>query len=1060
MKNRYIKIIIPVLLVWLSNIASAQEMVKGRVVAADSRNGIVANIATMGSGQRSSADSNGEFILKLAKGVHQLRISLIGYKTLDTMINVPSSTLLLTLMPATTQLNEVVVNTGYQSLPMERATGSFTVIDNKVLNEQVGTDIIGRLEGVASSLSVDRSTNGGGLMIRGLSTIRGVREPLIILDNFPYEGKLENINPNDIENVTILKDAAAASIWGARAGNGVIVLTSKKARVGQQLRISLDANVKITAQPDLYYLSQITPSDYVEVEKMLFGKGFFTSQENATSRPALTPAVELMIAARDGKINTNQLNEQLNVLKTQDLREDLNRYMYGNGVFQQYNVDLKGGDIKNAWNIGAGYDRNMNELSAGFKRLNLKADHLINLTDRLTLNTRLTYTQTNTTSGKTGINDLSAVSGKLPPYIQLADEAGNALPVMKTYRASYTEGIGNGQLLDWNYYPLTDYQYNNTASRLNELLFNGMANYRILPGLSAELRYQYQRQQNATELLNGVEGYYARNLINTYSQLVNGAINRIVPMGGILSNTQDLLTANNLRGQLKYNFTKGKHQLAVLLGTEMRSTRTNGNSFTTYGYNDDRLTFLNVDYTTTYPSIINGSKTFINNMLSFNAGLNNYVSTFANVAYTYQNKYTISLSGRKDASNLFGLNANDKWNPFYSVGLAWLLSSENFMQTNLLPYLKLRATYGVSGNTDPRMAAVTTLSYGASSPYTQSLTAGFSNYANSDLRWERVANLNLGLDYSLAVAGIRGSVEYYQKRARDLFGLEPLDYTSGVGLTVLKNTASMKAQGLDIELSAAVKMGAFTWTPSVFFNYYKDEITDYYVASQQGSNYVRGNLSISGIVGKPVYAMLSYKFAGLDPVNGDPRGMFGGQISKTYSSLTGAATTLADLVYHGPLYAPYAGAIGNTLQYKSLQLAFRVSFKAGNYFRKETINYATLYTNRTGHGDFAKRWQQAGDEALTTVPSMVYPAVASRDNFYAYSEATILRGDLIRLQYINLNYTFTQQKYRALPFSSLQLFAVANNLGLLYSANEEGIDPDFTGIPPTSSYAFGIRTQF
>jgi len=137
-----------------------------------------------------------------------------------------------------------------------------------------------------------------------------------------------------------------------------------------------------------------------------------------------------------------------------------------------------------------------------------------------------------------------------------------------------------------------------------------------------------------------------------------------------------------------------------------------------------------------------------------------------------------------------------------------------------------------------------------------------------------------------------------------------------------------------------------------------------------------------------------------------------------------------------------------------------VSFKAGNFLRRESISYTSLYANRIGHGDYALRWQQPGDEANTTVPSMVYPAVASRDNFYAASEATIIRGDVVRLQYVNLSYSFTRQRFRSLPFASLQVFAVADNLGIIYRANSQGIDPDFPSMRPVRSVALGIRTQF
>ncbi|SEN45755.1 TonB-dependent outer membrane receptor, SusC/RagA subfamily, signature region [bacterium A37T11] len=170
---------------------------------------------------------------------------------------------------------EVLVNTGYQQLPKERATGSFAVVDNKLFNQQVSTDVLSRLEAVANGVVVDRSySSTPTLMVRGLSTIQGPREVLIVVDNFPYEGELKNLNPNDIQDITILKDAAAASIWGARAGNGVIVIRTKKGQFNQPNSISFNTNVTISNKPNLYKIKQVSSDAFVEYEKFLYERGY------------------------------------------------------------------------------------------------------------------------------------------------------------------------------------------------------------------------------------------------------------------------------------------------------------------------------------------------------------------------------------------------------------------------------------------------------------------------------------------------------------------------------------------------------------------------------------------------------------------------------------------------------------------------------------------------------------------------------------------------------------------------------------------------------------------
>ncbi|MDQ7949322.1 MAG: SusC/RagA family TonB-linked outer membrane protein, partial [Pedobacter sp.] len=898
----------------------AQEKINGKIV--DRRDQTIlagATVTVKNQTRQTTSDPNGNFSLDLPNGSYLLNISYLGYRSLDTLITVPTKPIVLGLDRAANQLDEVVVSTGYQKLPRERSTGSFTIVDQKTLDQQIGTNIINRLDGITSSISIDNKTNGGTMMVRGLSTIRGPREPLIILDNFPYEGSLDNINPNDIESVTLLKDAAAASIWGARAGNGVIVLTSKKAQYGQVLKITANASMNVIQTPDLYAKKEMSPAEYIEIEQFLFSKGAYTSSENSTAHPALTPVVEILIAARDGKITAAQRDEQLNRLRGQDLRSQLNKYVYQNAVNQQYYVDLKGGDVKSAYNIGIGYDHNVSELAATYNRLNLKVDHQIKITDKLSINARANYTNGFSASGK---SDLSG--DRLPLYTAIADDQGNPISVMKDYRSAYTSTLGNGQLLSWDYYPLNDYRYNNNTTKLQELLINALLSYKIIKGLQFDLRYQYQRQSSTGKLVQGLESYYTRRTINFYTQFDAGVMKRNVPLGEILTNRENLLTINNARAQLNYNYDLKRHQLTVLTGAEVKNAYSYSGNSTVYGYNDELLTYQNVDLVNTYTTIISGAKVLIPNTQGYSSNLNRFISLFANAAYTLDHKYTLTLSGRKDASNLFGVKSNDRWNILWSSGASWLISGEDFYKVKFLPYLKLRASYGASGNIDPSMSAITTLTYASASPYTQLPVVNFSTYANPELRWEKVKTLNLGLDFTSTIGGLSGSVEYYRKKATDLFGQELLDYTTGIGATIVKNTASMQAWGMDIELKASLNFGKVKWSPNAFINYYKDKVTDYYLSSTQASAFVNGDLTVSAVVGKPVYSMLSYKWAGLDAV-GDPQGYFNGAVSKNYASLLGSATKVTDLVYSGPLYAPISGGFGNTFQYQKIALSVQLN---------------------------------------------------------------------------------------------------------------------------------------
>ncbi|RZL98122.1 MAG: SusC/RagA family TonB-linked outer membrane protein, partial [Pedobacter sp.] len=345
-----------------------------------------------------------------------------------------------------------------------------------------------------------------GLTIRGLSSINASKSPLIVLDNFPYAGEISNINPNDIESITVLKDAAASSIWGARAGNGVIVITSKTGRKNQEMSIALNSNLSITAKPDIYKSQNfISSSDYIDLEKFLYSKGYYQSLlENTNTYPVVSPVVELLWK-RAAATTTEQvqIDKQIENLKGNDVREDIDRYLYSGGYNQQYALSINGGSEKNTYFYSAGYDRGMNQLSATNDRLSIKAQNAFNLSDRLSLRTNLLYTATTNRSGKPDPASIrSGVSQGLYPYAMLADREGNSLAIPKIYRESYVATAGGGKLLDWKYYPLEDYKNSNSSRKSQDFLTNVNLEYRILPWLKAGARYQFEKQITEGKTLN------------------------------------------------------------------------------------------------------------------------------------------------------------------------------------------------------------------------------------------------------------------------------------------------------------------------------------------------------------------------------------------------------------------------------------------------------------------------------------------------------------------------------------------------------------------------------
>jgi TonB-linked SusC/RagA family outer membrane protein len=1046
-------------------LAQETQLVTGSI--RDARSGIPlpgAVIVVKHKPLQAIADDRGKFMIRGAKDTDSLIVTHTGYMPLTVPLRSVSMVdpLLLRLQHDARPLEEVIVSTGLQRIPRERATGSFELIDNKTLNLQSGTSVLDRLKGVTGAMLFDdskvKSVNRTlGINIRGLSTINGSQDPLIILDNFPYEGDINNINPNDIENITVLKDAAAASIWGSRAGNGVIVISTKKASFNEPLRVTLNSNITVTAKPDLYYLPQMSSADYVDVEKMLFDNGF----RFAYGALALPPSVEVLTRLKNGEITQSAADQALAAMKATDIRDEYLRYFYRPAVTQQYSLGLHGGGSRTTWNFSAGYDRSIGNLAEKSDRLNLRLENTFKATRNLTLAIGAWYSQSTSVSGRPAYGSITVNTRKVP-YLAFADDQGAPLPIAVDYSNAFTDTAGDGKLLDWKYYPLTDYEHNITRSLTASLTGNLTLQYRIAPGYTVDLLYNYQQQNSSGSTLHDLQSYAARSMINEFTIIdpATGSTEYPIPQGGILLKNNADTRAHNIRMQLNAQRSWRNNTFVALAGAEMRSLHSWIGAQTFYGYDDEVLSTASVDYRHEYMSRAEGYSTFFSDGISFSEHWNRFVSLFANAAWTYKSRYVLSGSLRRDASNLFGLTTNEKWKPFWSGGAAWNIDAEKFYHLAAIPSLKLRATYGYSGTVDQSKSAVDVMTYIGNSSETGFLFGILSQYRNTELRWEKVGTMNVGLDFVFRKHRLSGSLEYYRKKGTDLFGPSPLDYTAGtLSSTIVRNVASMSAGGVDIQLKNRNIDGVFKWETSLLLNYYKDKTTDYFMVPGATYKPVSGN-SISPLVGKPLYAVLSYGFAGLDPANGDPLGYLGKEVSNDYWNIFIAANSPDSLVYSGPATPGWFGAVGNSLTWKGFSLFFNISYKLGYYLRKSTINYNSLFTIGAGHSDFTRRWQKPGDEKITTVPSMLYPNPSERDDFYSGSEATVIKADHIRFQFITLSYDLTKSLFSRLPLRSLELYVNAANLGLIWKANKAGIDPDYPeSVPSAKTFSVGLKAE-
>jgi TonB-linked SusC/RagA family outer membrane protein len=886
--------------------------------------------------------------------------------------------------------------------------------------------------------------------------------PLIVVDNFPYEGNLNNINPDDVESITLLKDAAAASIWGARAGNGVIVITTKKGRFNTNLKLSVTSNISYTQKPDLFAVPSMAATDEIDVEEFLFAKGYYNNNiNNTTTRPVLSPVVELLVKQKNNILSATEAAARINVLRNIDVRNHILQYLYQPGFNQQYAATITGGSANNNYLLSAGYDNNINTLTNNlYNRLTLRWQHTVKVTKAIEWQTGLAYTQSNTQNNNIGSVQVGSGKG-IYPYAQLADAQGNPLAIERDYRGAYKDTAGGGLLLDWKYRPLQELALADNTLRLKDLVLTTGIKFYLLPPFNAEIRYQFENSMATGRNYYSAQTYYVRNLVNLYSQINNGTVTRMIPQGGILDMSGNEINANALRGQLNFSKTwKNKHQLTAIAGGEIREVHTTANSNRTFGYNADVLTAVNVNYATAYPiygNLYNAS--VIPNNLSFADKLNRFISVYGNASYTFNNRYIFSASARRDASNMFGVAMNNKWQPLWSAGMAWNTSNEKFYHSKAMPYLKMRLTYGYSGNVNNSLAGVTTLQYTSTNtggvttlPYNM-----VNNYPNALLKWETVRMINTGIDFSLKNKLLSGSVEYYIKRSTDLVAAVPADITNAGVNVFSRNSAVLQVKGLDITITSKNADRDIKWYTTLLFSYNAPTVLKYLVPVSAATAV---NAYMTPVEGRNPYSIISYKWAGLDATNGDPRGFLNGQVSKDYTNIISKAGW-NDLVVQGAAIPLYFGALRNTFSYKNLSISANLSYKLAYSFRRPSINYTALFSTWTTHSDYYKRWQQPGDETLTDVPSMTYPASSQRDQFYANSTATVEKGDHMRLQDINISYDVAPGKLKNWHMQHCQFYLYMNNLGILWRANKAMIDPDSPGSYPTPrTISLGCKIDF
>ncbi len=1043
-----------------------------------------------------------------------LIFSYLGYKTKEVPSN-GKELVDVTLEEDVQMLGEVVV-TGYQTISRERSTASYVILDNKELTKNVTINALSALQGKAAGVN----TYNDNVVIRGNSTFSdGVgTKPLLVVDGLPTERSLSDYATDDIESLTVLKDASATSIYGVRAANGVIVLTTKKADKGK-LQVNFSSTITVTPQWDLSdyrYASVPEILDFAEksyqgnIRRQSNGEaGYFTAKGTIGSNNIsyYSPFEELHRQLYLGNISQNQFDQQINTWKTYDYRQEYQDLATQTPIGQNYNLSIakESGGLNTYLSVGYTNNNtqqiqyNNGEALKAYLKVGMK------LTDWLTANVGIdtrysTSEKTDATSQTLGLD--------MEPYTKILNDDGS-LNYREYGKGSGSYGI-NPQVLeslanDPNGNLFKSYRYN-ILDELDKSYTNSEAfsirsffdlKFNIWKGLSYTSSFSYEMNKSRSDSYLEADAYDLRFFQNETIN-PNAQLTQPIPNGDRYTRSQGGNTNYTFRNQVDYNLTlKEKHAIVALAGLELREQNNPlGTSRTLYGYDKQTLSYQFLDERTWdltgYPSYIysstNGNMVKISKSM-LKETLNRFVSFYGNASYMFDGKYGVSGSIRVDETNLFTKDPKYKYRPLWSLGATWNMKREDFMKDiNWLDVLKLRATYGVNGNVDPN-----------STPYLvgTAMVAGYritpTRYVSIDkapnplLRWEKTTTYDLGFDYSMFNSKLYGSFDFYYKYSDDLLCYKANDYSSGFGPTsdsryrTKINNGAMSNTGFEATLKSPwFKKNDWTLNSTLIISYNKNTVEKVGILPTTAEQVLTGGDYF--YADYPRSSVYAYRYAGFtdggtNAQNGIPYVI--GADGKTNVVLNPDGTvsysqlnSTRDIYYTGPAVPPVSINFNQGVKYKDFELNALFMFYGGHKIRRPSVSILTNGDSGNLPEELTQAWTPTNTN--TDVPKL-YPDYEANqisnldpyvNKYWQLSDKHIVSGNFVRLSNLTFSYTLPSKIAKSMYMQYVRFSFQVNN-PWYWSYAGDGIDPEMRSgsttsrvLPKQDSYVFRLDVSF
>lgn len=1066
-----------------------------------------ATIADASSNARTGiADSRGQLVFSAVPGTH-LRISFIGYET--QVVPVGGHKQLNVFLKTNQKAEEEVVITGYQNLRTWESVGAVTKVKGADVYipgiPRVDVALQGLIPGV--SITIPNGTVGANpkIRVRGTSTLLGNREPVWVVDGiiredpFPFKDQnIDNIvnaadkssmlaglsimsngiaglNPDDIEDITFLKDASATALYGVRAANGVIVITTKRGKVGRT-SINFRTDQSITERPDYNRLNQMNSSQRVALSEELIAKGvnYATPNQQGTFAPG-TPRDGPQNVGYEGLyylyINKQITQQEFNdgVTKLELNNTDWFRELFRNAVSQNYSLSISGGSEKATFYGSVAYNTTANSaIGNDQKRMNALMNMDYRLNKRMRWHVGIEADALNTNGFYSNVNPQQ--------YALSANRELTADQVYSTVNGYTNITQANGVTATY----ISNLKFNfineraHTGNKVDNkrLTFNTDLQVTLTKDLSFQTMFSQNFDRSTSERWADEYSFYVAQIRGAnLGELPRGSAYEqasVLPRGGVLEREEMNRDGYLFRNALTWNKTLGGHQqhsLNFMGGLEMRSNTYKGIATKNYGYYPERGDVIDYDYSVVHNTL--AADAFINKYYNKRTNtLTNFLSYYASLTYSYKKRYTINLNGRNDASNRFGQYTNAAFNPVWAVGARWDVLGEKWFERRLtwINNFVIRSSFGFQGNIVDAVGPNLIAQY-ATPVYNPLNGESYLNIASMpypDLRKEKTRTWNLGADISVLDNRVAFTFDYYYKYSKDLISLRtvPIEY----GTTQMYvNGSDMTNTGYDLSVRfVPVKTRDWTWNLQFNTSVNKNNV----VKPNYAPNLKTLTNGTALVNGYPVDGFWSFRYAGLNHNTGRP--MFKYMDVDTNLALLKSPDATQYLTYSGNSSPKIYGGINTSLRFRNMSLAASFNVELNYYLRLNPImqagangQYQAPAPDKNASVFLVNRWQKPGDEANTDIPAIYASdegissstfndaSIATlttswyRYSMYNYSDLRVVNGSHIRCNNIVVTYNFTRQQLaRFKVLNQATLSANVTNPFIIASSKLQGQDPE------------------